>query len=517
MANVWQTDFLVVGSGVAGLATALKASGDGQVVIATKGHLLEGNTRYAQGGIAAAVGPDDSPQDHLADTLRAGHDLVLPEAATVLVEEAPRRIQELIELGARFDVLPDGSLSLGREGAHSKNRILHARGDATGAEVAEVLAAQATARDNIEVREDHLVLDLLIRDGRCVGAAAIDAEGELHLFLARAVVIASGGCGQVYKYTTNPSVATGDGFAIARQRGVALVDMEFVQFHPTALAKKEDPLVLISEAVRGEGARLINDDGDAFMQKEHPLADLAPRDIVARAIFRQMRAGRQVYLDAREIGPRFPDRFPTIHRACLDRGIDPRTEPIPIAPAAHFIMGGIRTDTRGRTSLPGLYACGEVACTGVHGANRLASNSLLEGLVFSQRIAESLSEEPPAVKAPPEDTLERLEAERGISTGKGQKHKDQTDEYGHVAKRFRELMWDHVGIVRNAQGLKQALREIARMKDETPKSAWILRNMLTTGELIAQAALERKESRGGHFREDYPMESEAWKTRRVIL
>lgn len=517
MANVWQTDFLVVGSGIAGLATAIKASRDGDVVLVTKGQLMESNTRYAQGGIAAALGPGDSPKDHLDDTLRAGHDLVLAEAATVLVENAPHRIKELIDLGARFDVLPDGSLSLGREGAHSKNRILHARGDATGVEVAEVLAAQATAVKNIEIREGHFLLDLLVQDGRCVGAAVVDTEGKLHLCLARAVVIATGGCGQVYQYTTNPFVATGDGFALARQRGVTLVDMEFVQFHPTALAKEDDPLVLISEAVRGEGARLINREGDAFMQREHPMADLAPRDIVARAIFRQMQAGHQVYLDTQAIGDRFPDRFPTIHRACLERGIDPRHDPIPIAPAAHFIMGGIRTDTHGRTSLPGLYACGEVACTGVHGANRLASNSLLEGLVFSDRIAQSLHQEPPAVKEIPEDALERLQAERGISTGAGHELRDLTSDHADLTARLRKLMWDNVGIVRNAQGLRHALREIREIEAMTPKGAWTLHNMLKTGELIARAALAREESRGGHFREDYPHESEEWRERRVTL
>ena len=517
MANVWQTDFLVVGSGIAGLATAIKASRDGDVVLVTKGRLLESNTRYAQGGIAAALGPGDSPRDHLDDTLRAGHDLVMHEAATVLVEDGPRRIQELIELGARFDLLPDGSLSLGREGAHSKNRILHARGDATGAEVAEVLGAQANAAANILIREGHFLLDLLVENDRCVGAAAVDSKGQLHLFLARAVVVATGGCGQVYQYTTNPSVATGDGFALARQRGVALIDMEFVQFHPTALAKKDDPLVLISEAVRGEGARLVNEAGLAFMQGEHPMADLAPRDIVARAIFRQMQSGHQVYLDTLEIGARFPDRFPTIYRACLERGIDPRTDPIPIAPAAHFIMGGIRTDTHGRTNLPGLYACGEVACTGVHGANRLASNSLLEGLVFSDRIARSLREEPPAARRIPDGALERLASERGISLDGRSPLRDCTSEQAHLTMRLRKLMWDHVGIVRNADGLTQALQEIAAIEQEAPKDAWTLHNMIKTGDLIARAALERQESRGGHFREDFPNESEHWRGRRVTL
>jgi len=515
MSIVERTDFLVVGSGIAGLATAIKASRHGEVMLVTKSHLMESNTRYAQGGIAAALGPGDSPQEHLADTLRAGHDLVQADAAAVLVQDGPLRVLELIQLGARFDVGPDGSLLLGREGAHSKNRILHARGDATGAEVAEVLAAQAKANAAIVIREGYYVLDLIIDDGRCIGAAAVDPGGELRLILARAVVLATGGCGQVYRYTTNPSVATGDGFALAHSRGVTLIDMEFVQFHPTALARADDPLVLISEAVRGEGARLLNDLGEAFMQAVHPMADLAPRDIVARAIFREMQAGRQVFLDTRPIGGRFPDRFPTIYQACLERGIDPRHELIPIAPAAHFIMGGIQTDIHGRTSMPGLYACGEVACTGVHGANRLASNSLLEGLVFSDRIAQSLRDEANAHSSPPSDYEESLAARRGLADGGPLQ--DRTPEFGELVVRLRQLMWDHVGIVRNACGLTLALEEIRSIEEEAPLSAWTLRNMLQTSRLIARAALIREESRGGHFREDFPEESSAWKGRRVTL
>src|SRR5690606_10855024 len=364
MSAVERTDFLVVGSGIAGLATAIKASRHGEVTLLTKGHLMESTPFYAQGGIAAAVRPDDSPAEHLVDTLRAGHDLVREDAAAILVEDGPQRVMELIQLGARFDVGPDGSLLLGREGAHSRNRILHARGDATGEEIAEVLAARAKEIPAIRIREHHHVLDLVVDQGRCIGAAAVDASGELRLFLARAVVMATGGCGQVYRYTTHPPVATGDGFADAHAHGVTLVAKEFVQVHPTALARADDPLVLISEAVRGEGARLVNDAGDPFMRREHPMADLAPRDVVARAIFREMQAGRKVFLDARPIGPRFADRFPTIYQACRERGIDPARDLIPIAPAAHFIMGGIQTDLLGRTSLPGLYAVGEAACTG---------------------------------------------------------------------------------------------------------------------------------------------------------
>lgn len=515
MSAVERTDFLVVGSGIAGLATAIKASRHGEVTLLTKGHLMESNTFYAQGGIAAAVGPDDSPAEHLVDTLRAGHDLVREDAAAILVEEGPQRVMELIQLGARFDVGPDGSLLLGREGAHSRNRILHARGDATGEEIAEVLAARAKEIPAIRIREHHHVLDLVVDQGRCIGAAAVDASGELRLFLARAVVMATGGCGQVYRYTTNPPVATGDGFAVAHAHGVTLVDMEFVQFHPTALARADDPLVLISEAVRGEGARLVNDAGDPFMRREHPMADLAPRDVVARAIFREMQAGRKVFLDARPIGPRFADRFPTIYQACRERGIDPARDLIPIAPAAHFIMGGIQTDLLGRTSLPGLYAVGEVACTGVHGANRLASNSLLEGLVFADRIAGALKDEAPAAAAVPPGYQEQLAARRGLVQGRP--YRDRTGEFPELVARLRQVMWDHVGIIRSAEGLRRALDALAEIERAAPRDAWTLHNMVQTGKLIARAALEREESRGGHYREDFPEERAAWKGRRVTL
>jgi len=291
--------------------------------------------------------------------------------------------------------------------------------------------------------------------------------------------------------------------------------MEFVQFHPTALAKADDPLVLISEAVRGEGARLVNDQGVAFMQGEHPMADLAPRDIVSRAIFRQMRAGHQVYLDTTMIGARFADRFPTIYQACMERGIDPRTDLIPIAPAAHFIMGGIRTDTHGRTSMPGLYACGEVACTGVHGANRLASNSLLEGLVFSDRIAQNLAHEPRLKLEVPPGYVEELAAARGLPGHAPAR--DQSGEYAHLTARLRRVMWDEVGIVRNEAGLTKALQEIDAIEREAPPGAWTLHNMLQTSRLIARAALMRQESRGGHYREDFPHESAEWRGRRINL
>lgn len=517
--SVTSTEFLVVGSGIAGLATALKASKLGRVTLITKGRMMDSNTAHAQGGIAAAVGPGDSPSAHLHDTLEAGHQLSQPDAASVLVEEGPRRVRELIELGAHFDEREDGSLSLGREAAHSFNRILHARGDATGAEVAEVLAAQAQRADGVTILEHHFALDLIVAGGRCIGVVAALPDGTIRHFLARAVIVATGGCGRVYRYTTNPPVATGDGFALCARHGVTVMDMEFVQFHPTALKTADDPMILVSEAVRGEGARLINSDGEPFMEKAHPAADLAPRDVVARTIFKEMSAGRDVFLDARMLGSRFATRFPTIYRACTERGVDPVAQPIPIAPAAHFIMGGVRTDTYGRTSMPGLYACGEVACTGVHGANRLASNSLLEGLVFAERIAESLAEHnPAAADSLPAGHIERLIERFGLTErGNALTGTDESDAHPDLVARLRDVMWRDAGIVRNRQGLTQCLAALDELEQVCPPAAWTLANMIATGKLIARSALEREESRGGHFREDFASEREEWRHKRVTI
>lgn len=536
MPSVERTDFLVVGSGIAGLATALKAARYGRVTMITKGTLMDSNTRYAQGGIAAALGPGDTPQAHLKDTLRAGHDLCLPDAATVLVEDGPLRVKELIDLGANFDAEPGGALSLGREGAHSKNRIVHARGDATGFEVAQVLAAGVRSTERVVIHEHMAALELFVEKGRCQGLVAQNTlSGETVFFSARAVVLATGGLGRIYRYTTNPSVATGDGFALAARVGAQLVDMEFVQFHPTALDQDDDPMVLISEAVRGEGARLVNDQGQAFMPSVHPQADLAPRDIVARAIFSQMASGRRVFLDAQSIGRRFPDRFPTIYEACIQRGIDPVTTPIPIAPAAHFVMGGVRTDTSGRTNVPGLYACGEVACTGVHGANRLASNSLLEGLVFAERIASALNSELSGEfrhpfspdftyehiqsRSQPDLSLGNVDFEEETSVAKHRKA--AVRQIDDLTWRLRNVMWEYVGIVRDGDGLKKALEIIDEIEAQRPREggyqSFTLRNMIDTSRRIAQAALMREESRGGHFRKDFPSASPDWRGRHIIL
>src|SRR3954470_19475257 len=380
-----RTRFLIIGSGVAGLHTAWRASQTDDVLIVTKRSLFDSATAYAQGGIAAALGAGDSPELHRKDTLAAGGALCDAAAVEVLVEEGPTRARELQTAGAQFDLGSDGKLKLGREAAHSRHRIVHAHGDQTGAEVARTLSARVQEAPRVRVLETTRVLDLIVEGGVCFGARA-SVAGKAVEIIADATVLATGGCGQVYRYTTNPQVATGDGFAIAHRAGARLADMEFVQFHPTALDTPENPLALISEAVRGEGATLVNSKGVRFMKGRHRLAELAPRDVVARAIFKERRSG-PVYLDARKLGKAFVKRFPGIFALCQARGIDPRKDLIPVTPAAHYMMGGVVTDLCGQSSVERLYAAGELARTGVHGANRLASNSLLEGLVFAERVA----------------------------------------------------------------------------------------------------------------------------------
>ena len=384
-----RTRVLVVGSGVAGLQTAWRAAADGDVHVLTKRSLFDSATAYAQGGIAAALGAGDSPELHRRDTLAAGGVLCDAEAVRVLVDEGPERVRELADAGARFDVDASGRFTLGKEAAHSRKRIVHAHGDQTGAEVARTLIARVTETPNITILEHARVLELIVEGGRVCGVRA-SVEGKPVDLVADATVLATGGCGQVYRYTTNPQVATGDGYAIAHRAGAKLADMEFVQFHPTALDTPENPLALISEAVRGEGAVLINGDGKRFMTRKHRLAELAPRDIVAREIFRERARSGAVYLDARKLGRAFTRRFPGIDAVLKARGIDARSDMIPVTPAAHYMMGGSSWISRAARRSSGLWACGEVSRTGVHGANRLASNSLLEGLVFAERVAHDL-------------------------------------------------------------------------------------------------------------------------------
>jgi L-aspartate oxidase len=443
MAERIRTRFLVVGSGVAGLHTARRASIEGDVMVLTKRSLFDSATAYAQGGIAAALGAGDSPELHWKDTLAAGAALCDSKAVEVLVEEGPARVRELHTAGADFDLEPGGDFKLGKEAAHSRRRIVHAHGDQTGAEVARILIALVRKTKNIEVLERTRVLDLIVSNGVCRGIRATRAGVPVEI-IADATVLATGGCGQVYKYTTNPQVATGDGFAIAHRAGVKLADMEFVQFHPTALETPENPLALISEAVRGEGATLVNDSGVRFMLKKSRLAELAPRDVVAREIFRQQARGSRVWLDARKLGTSFKKRFPGIFALCKARGIDPSKDLIPVTPAAHYMMGGIVTDLTGRSSLARLYACGEVSRTGVHGANRLASNSLLEGLVFAERVARDMIGLPKMTGVPRKMSWE---APPLVDRGAAQVGADDV----------RNVMWEHAGIDRTAKGLRKFL------------------------------------------------------------
>jgi L-aspartate oxidase len=506
--EVLTTDMVVVGAGVAGLSAALGAA-PLRVTVITKTRLAEGGASvWAQGGVAAAVGRDDAPPLHAADTLAAGAGLSDARAVELLTREGPDRVRALVALGADFDRTPEGDLALGREAAHSRRRILHAHGDATGAEMVRAQSTAVRERARIRVEERAFALDLVRdgdRPGRVVGVLALHEDGRLVLHRAPAVVLATGGIGRAYSHTTNPPEATGDGLAIAARAGARLVDLEFVQFHPTALAAGgADPMPLLTEALRGEGAVLLDGEGRRFMVDEHPLAELAPRDVVARAIWRREQAGDRVVLDARAaVGARFPARFPTVFASCRAVGIDPRREVMPVSPAAHYHMGGVAVDRRGRTSLAGLWACGEVSSTGVHGANRLASNSLLEALVFGARVAEDVRAHhganvlggPPSAGAPAVVTPFAAPAELA---------------------ELRRLMWDHVGLVRDADGLTFALAAFSSLAPAlaAPGEA---HNLLAVARLVAAAARERRESRGGHHRSDFPHTEARWKRRIYVL
>jgi L-aspartate oxidase len=439
---------------------------------------------------------------HRQDTLAAGAALCDAAAVQVLVEEGPARVRELQTAGADFDLDPTGHLKLGREAAHSKNRIVHAHGDQTGAEVARTLVARVRESKRIKVLERARVLELVMYRGACLGVRASIAGKAVEIH-ADATVLATGGCGQIYRYTTNPVVATGDGYAIAHRAGVTLADMEFVQFHPTALDTRENPLALISEAVRGEGAILVNARGRRFMKGQHRLAELAPRDVVARAIFRERRTG-PVYLDATKLGRGFTKRFPGIFALCQARGIDPRKDLIPVTPAAHYMMGGVVTDLSGRASVERLYAVGEIARTGVHGANRLASNSLLEGLVFAERVARDLVKTAALTRVP---KLTNWKVPPLPDRGAAQVAADD----------IRAVMWDNAGIARTARGLRLARERLAEIGDRLPPGATEELNMLQTAELVVEAALLRKESRGGHYRADYPRAKRTWTGRHIEL
>ncbi|MEU7468983.1 L-aspartate oxidase [Streptomyces sp. NPDC044984] len=521
-------DVVVVGSGVAGLTAALRCEAAGlTTVVVTKARLDDGSTRWAQGGIAAALGEGDTPEQHLDDTLVAGAGLCDEEAVRILVTEGPDAVRRLIETGAHFDESTEGGLALTREGGHHRRRIAHAGGDATGAEISRALVEAVRARGTRTI-ENALVLDLLTdADGRTAGVTLHvmgegqhDGVGAVH---APAVILATGGMGQVFSATTNPAVSTGDGVALALRAGAEVSDLEFVQFHPTVLflgpdAEGQQPLV--SEAVRGEGAHLVDADGVRFMRGQHELAELAPRDIVAKGIMRRMRErdAEHMYLDARHFGAEmWEHRFPTILAACRAHGIDPVTEPVPVAPAAHYASGGVRTDSHGRTTVPGLYACGEVACTGVHGANRLASNSLLEGLVYAERIAADIARTgtlhprvPQPLPATERPAYPLLPPEARFT--------------------IQRIMTRGAGVLRSEASLSEAADRLHHLHaeardalDENGKTAepgvdtWEATNLLCVARVLVAAALRREETRGCHWREDRPERDDTTWRRHIVV
>ncbi len=511
-------DYIIIGSGIAGLFTALLASKQGKVLVLTKASLEESNTRYAQGGIAAAMSPADSPRLHYEDTIAAGGGLCDKLAVEVLTREAPGRIRDLLALNVPFD-RHDGELSLALEGAHRARRVLHAGGDATGFHLEQTLC-RALRDAGVEVFEGCFVTEIVIDEGRAVGVRALSDRGaelvEPRLIVGRHIVLASGGAGQLFSHTTNPLVATGDGLALAYRAGCELADIEFYQFHPTALAIPGLPSFLISEAVRGEGAYLRNAHGERFMLSVDPRGELAPRDVVARAISAEMlRSGTtHVSLDLSHLPHKtIRSRFPTIDAYCSKAGLDMTTDPLPVAPAAHYLMGGVQTNLWGETNVPGLYACGEVACTGVHGANRLASNSLLEGLVFGARIVERTTQTAARETAHADANAFRISETAPVFP-------DQRRVEKPSLAALQKLMWDQVGLVRDEAGLSAARTELAvwqhALQEPHTAAEHELKNMVLIGSLMATAAVERRESRGSHCRRDFPAADPRWQ-RHILL
>ncbi|MFH1008401.1 MAG: L-aspartate oxidase [Candidatus Latescibacterota bacterium] len=529
-----RTDFLVIGSGIAGLSFALNAAKEGTVAIITKKEHTESNTNYAQGGIATVLDPDDTFDSHIQDTLVAGAGLCNLDSVKLIVREGPRMVDNLMRWGVQFTKKSEGVYSLGREGGHSRNRIVHAA-DLTGHEIEHVLVENIQADDRIDVYENHIAIDLItehhllgiqqeqLEHVTCWGAYALDTEtDQVKKFLAPVILLSTGGAGQVYQHTTNPKIATGDGIAMVHRAGGAVGNLEFMQFHPTSLYHPDGQSFLISEAVRGYGGVLITGKGESFMERYHAMASLAPRDIVARAIDHEMKRSGEpcVYLDVTgKDSEKTKARFPNIYQKCRSLGIDLTQEPIPVVPAAHYMCGGVQTDMWGRTAIKGLYACGEVAFTGVHGANRLASNSLLEALVFSERAYQharkALRKDRPAFPSVPEWNEENI---------------FNTEEWvimSHDREEIQRLMWDYVGIVRSDFRLKRAQRRIQLLSEEirsfyrrtkVANDLIELRNLVAVAELIIRSALMRKESRGLHYTTDYPeTDDQNWKRDTILL
>jgi L-aspartate oxidase len=480
---------LVLGAGLAGLFTALKLSPFPALVLAGARPGTTGSSVWAQGGIAAAVGRGDNWQAHARDTIVAGAGTTDPKIAALVAREAPARIADLVGYGAPFDRNADGTLALGREAAHSAARIVHVKGDRAGAEVTRTLAEAALAAPSIQILEGFHAVELAMEDGRITGLFArygMGTNAKLILFHASAIILATGGLGSLYAVTTNPPESRGEGLGMAARAGAVIADAEFVQFHPTAIAIGRDPAPLATEALRGEGAVLIDESGRRFMPAIHADAELGPRDVVARAIHRQIAQGHKVFLDCREaIGGNFAEHFPTVYATCQSAGIDPATQPIPVAPAAHYHMGGVATDARGRSSLEGLWAVGECASTGLHGANRLASNSLLEALIFGARAAEDVK-----------NTI-------AVETGRGTPPVPDRFAAAPPPRALRDVMTAHVGLEREASGLSHALETICAVERASGGEPALL-NMTAAAHLVTAAALARRESRGGHFRNDYP-------------